>query len=75
MICYITFSVDITKQYAYACGSLEPRAGDLVVIEVGKDNHLKIVPCVRTSTDSDPLATKQIFGVVQLQPRPPLESL
>jgi hypothetical protein len=75
MICYITFSADgHTKEYAYTCGGLLPIRGDLIVITVGKDNHYKIVPCTRTALE-DPLAIKEIFGIVQTQPRTNKDSL
>ena len=68
--CYITFS-ESPNEYAYQCGGLRPTSGDLVVIEVGAQQKLKIVPCTRTSEDEDPRATKEIYGVIVPQPAAP----
>ena len=68
MICYIAFEPGAERYYAYTCGGLQPEAGDLVVVTVGKENKLRIVTCMRTSHEHDPLALKEIFGLVQTQP-------
>jgi hypothetical protein len=78
--CYITFTSNDEVEYAYRCGGLRPTRGDLVVIEVGKEGKLKIVPCTRISEDEDPRATKEIYGLIVPQPAAPsvpptLESL
>jgi hypothetical protein len=65
--CYVTFESNPTKEYAYLCGNLSPKAGQLVVVTVGLDHKKKkLLPCVRTG-GPDPKAFTPIFGIVQEQ--------
>lgn len=66
--CYVIFDPDPKKLYAYHTGALSPREDQMVVILVGKDSRRKLVQCVKTSDEVDPLATSTIFGIVEEQP-------
>ena len=64
-ICQVTFGSG--KAYSYFCGRLKPKVGDYVVVPVGAEQSLKIVKVVGLIPD-DPKATKEIYGLILLQP-------
>lgn len=64
--CYIRFDAS-PQEYAYDCGALNPKAGDLVIVLVREDKP-KIVTCVDVRPGIDPIVSKKIYGVVTRQP-------
>lgn len=66
--CYVIFDPNPFKLYAYHTGALSPREDQMVVVIVGKEKRRKLVQCVKTSDEVDPLATSTIFGIVEEQP-------
>lgn len=68
--CYVRFEAS-SQEYAYDCGDLEPKKGDLVVVLVGAAGKPKIVTCSDVCEGIDPVVSKKIYGIVQLQPTTP----